>query len=152
MRGVVSSSGSLTASTSYDAWGNPETTGGLTTYTPFGFAGGYTDPTGLLYLINRYYDPATGQFVSVDPMVDQTGQPYAYTGDDPVNDVDPLGLSFMGNNENCNMAGSAPSGGYRLLCILMGKSFARANLRLFEGLGELLGGTAIASTGTEIGS
>ena len=39
--------GSLTASTSYDAWGNPETTGGLTAYTPFGFAGGYTDPTGL---------------------------------------------------------------------------------------------------------
>ncbi len=92
MRGVVSSSGSLTASTSYDAWGNPETTGGLTSHTPFGFAGGYTDPTGLLYLIGRYYDPGTGQFLSVDPLVQETGQPYAYTGDDPVNAVDPLGL------------------------------------------------------------
>ena len=30
VRGVVSSTGSLSASTSYDAWGNPETTGGLT--------------------------------------------------------------------------------------------------------------------------
>jgi hypothetical protein len=25
-------------------------------------------------------------------MVDETGQPYAYTGDDPVNGTDPLGL------------------------------------------------------------
>jgi hypothetical protein len=28
----------------------------------------------------------------VDPLVDETGQPYAYTGDDPVNGVDPSGL------------------------------------------------------------
>jgi RHS repeat-associated protein len=55
--------------------------------------GAYTDPTGLLYLINRYYDPATGQFVSVDPMVNETEQAYAYAGDNPVNDVDPSGLS-----------------------------------------------------------
>jgi uncharacterized protein RhaS with RHS repeats len=42
--------------------------------------------------VGRYYDPATGQFLSVDPLVDETGQPYAYTGDDPVNAVDPNGL------------------------------------------------------------
>jgi hypothetical protein len=30
--------------------------------------------------------------LSVDPDVAQTGQPYAYTGDDPVNGADPLGL------------------------------------------------------------
>jgi RHS repeat-associated protein len=94
VRGVVSSGGSLTASTSYDAWGNPETTGGLGSYTPFGFAGGYTDPTGLLYFINRYYDPTTGQFMNVDPEVAATGQPYAYAGDDPVDAVDPFGLSW----------------------------------------------------------
>ena len=43
-------------------------------------------------LVNRYYDPATGQFLSVDPLVDVTGQAFAYTGDNPVNAVDPLGL------------------------------------------------------------
>jgi RHS repeat-associated protein len=91
VRGFVSSGGSLSASTSYDAWGNPETSGGLSADTPFGYAGGYTDPTGLVYLIGRYYDPTTGQFLSVDPLVDETGQPYAYTGDDPVNMVDSLG-------------------------------------------------------------
>ena len=28
----------------------------------------------------------------MDPLVDLTGQPYAYAGDDPVNLTDPLGL------------------------------------------------------------
>jgi RHS repeat-associated protein len=42
--------------------------------------------------VYRYYDPATGQFISSDPLVDVTGQPYAYVGGDPVNEVDPLGL------------------------------------------------------------
>jgi RHS repeat-associated protein len=101
VRGVVSSSGSLTASTSYDAWGNPETTGGLTSYTPIGFAGGYTDPTGSLYLINRYYDPTTGQFISVDPDLVQSSEPYSYGRDNPVSASDPTGmLPSSGGNMN----------------------------------------------------
>ncbi len=92
IRGTVNSSGTLTGTMSYDAWGNPTTAGGLTATTPFGFAGGYTDPDGLIYLINRYYDPATGQFTSVDPDVDQTEQPYAYADTDPVDQSDPDGL------------------------------------------------------------
>ena len=46
--------------------------------------------------VHRYYDPAAGQFLSVDPVVDQTGTPYAFTGGDPVNNVDPSGLDFWG--------------------------------------------------------
>ena len=42
--------------------------------------------------INRYYDPSTDQFLSVDPDVQTTDQPYVYTGDDPLNRTDPLGL------------------------------------------------------------
>jgi RHS repeat-associated protein len=91
VRGTVNSSGTLTGSTSYDAWGNPLTNAGLTGTTPFGYAGAYTDPDGLLYLINRYYDPATGQFTSVDPDLEQTLQPYAYTDGDPVIQSDPTG-------------------------------------------------------------
>jgi RHS repeat-associated protein len=45
--------------------------------------------------INRYYDPATAQFISVDPLVAETQSPYVYAGDDPVNGVDPLGLSWI---------------------------------------------------------
>jgi len=57
--------------------------------------------------VGRYYDPATGQFLSVDPMVGVTGQPYAYTGDDPVNGVDPLGL--IGAGLACSQFGSQSS-------------------------------------------
>ncbi len=91
VRGTISSSGTLTGSTSYDAWGNPETPGGLTPVTPFGFAGGYTDPTGLIYLDNRYYDPGIGQFTSLDPDVDDTGDPYSYAASNPVSETDPSG-------------------------------------------------------------
>jgi RHS repeat-associated protein len=41
---------------------------------------------------HRYYDSTTGQFLSVDPLADVTGTPYAYTGGDPVNRSDALGL------------------------------------------------------------
>ncbi|MHB8264068.1 MAG: RHS repeat-associated core domain-containing protein, partial [Acidimicrobiales bacterium] len=88
------SSGTMTGQASYDAYGNV-IAGGLSNITPFGYAGGYTDPTGLVYLINRYYDPSTGQFVSVDPLVSLTNQPYQYVGGDPVNQVDPLGLMCL---------------------------------------------------------
>jgi len=104
-RGPVSSvraiingtTGTVTATTAYDAWGNPETTGGLTSYTPFGFASAYIDPTGLSYLINRYYGPEVGQFVNTDPLVDRTEAPYAYAAGDPVTNQDPLGASCFGS-------------------------------------------------------
>ena len=40
VRDVVSSTGAITASTSYGAWGTPSTSGGVSAATPFGFAGG----------------------------------------------------------------------------------------------------------------
>jgi len=58
------------------------TASGLSQTTTFAFEGS----------INRYYDPTTGQFLSVDPLVGITVQAYAYSGDDPVNMTDPLGL------------------------------------------------------------
>jgi hypothetical protein len=42
--------------------------------------------------VDRYYDPSTDQFISVDPDLAETDQPYAFTEDDPVNRSDPLGL------------------------------------------------------------
>ncbi len=107
IRGAVDSSGNLTATTSYDAWGNPTTSGGLTASTPFGYAGGYTDPTGLIYMINRYYDPGTGQFTSVDPDLSQTLQPYAYANDDPVLLSDPTGLTWWTYGTKVNNCGDA---------------------------------------------
>jgi RHS repeat-associated protein len=58
--------------------------------------------------VGRYYDPQTGQFLSVDPLVDETGEPYAYAEDDPVNSSDPTGLwCIFGHNPNGGCRGSA---------------------------------------------
>jgi hypothetical protein len=46
-------------------------------------------------VINRYYDPATGEFLSVDPDVATTDQPYVFTNDDPLNTTDPLGMEAL---------------------------------------------------------
>jgi RHS repeat-associated protein len=55
-----------------------------------------------MVVINRYYDPTTDQFLSVDPKVAQTDQPYVFAGDSPLNATDPLGLSISGTNgESC---------------------------------------------------
>jgi RHS repeat-associated protein len=65
--------------------------------TSLGWDGQYTSSdTGLVYLGNRVYDPATAQFLSVDPAVALTREPYAYGGDNPVNRRDPDGLSAEG--------------------------------------------------------
>ena len=92
----------------YDAYGNPMTksggsvnTGGLLnegisgdpdSKGSFGFGGGYGDGTGFIYLVNRYYEPATGQFISIDPDAQATNTPYSYAGDDALNASDPNGL------------------------------------------------------------
>ncbi|MCL2848468.1 MAG: DUF6531 domain-containing protein [Micrococcales bacterium] len=80
----------------YDPYGQPQpvTTDPCTSVTRFGYAGQYTDPTGLQYLRNRYYDPATAQFVSVDPLAEVTGDPYGYAGGNPLQNTDPLGLDW----------------------------------------------------------
>ena len=44
-------------------------------------------------MINRYYDPTTDEFLSIDPQVAITKEPYVFTNDDPLNAEDPLGLS-----------------------------------------------------------
>lgn len=58
------------------------------------FYGQYTSSdTGLIYMRARTYDPATAQFLSVDPLEKLTGAPYSYAQDSPLNLYDPTGLS-----------------------------------------------------------
>ncbi len=62
------------------------------------------DETGLVYMGHRWYAPQTGRFLTPDPLYllqpeKSDGDPaplhlYAYAGNNPVNQVDPEGLSF----------------------------------------------------------
>jgi RHS repeat-associated protein len=99
-RMLTNGSGAVVATYAYGSLGNVTSSSGSAS-TAIGFAGGYTDPTGLVYLVNRYYDPATGEFLSVDPLIQQTQQPYIYAGDNPVNATDPNGMLGISTPFGC---------------------------------------------------
>ncbi len=88
---VFSSSGSLQEEAAYSPYGTQEIQQGSKA-TPFGFQGTYTTASGLDYMVNRYYTPTSAEFLSVDPMLGSTHQPYAFANGDPLNESDPLGL------------------------------------------------------------
>ena len=87
---LLDSDGGLAGSFAYGPFGAVTKRAG-TANTDIRFAGGYQDPTGLLYLANRYLDPRTGVFLTVDPALPFTGDPYGYAAGDPMNASDPTG-------------------------------------------------------------
>lgn len=66
-------------------------------FQPFGFAGGLYDPdTGLTRFGARDYDAEVGRWTAKDPILFGGGDTniYFYSGGDPINAIDPLGLGF----------------------------------------------------------
>jgi RHS repeat-associated protein len=80
-----------------------------------GYTGQYHDPeTGHIYLRARHYDPTTGQFTSVDPLVTVTEEPYGYVGGNPANWQDPSGRFRIPGTSYCiDIADSACHGSAR---------------------------------------
>ncbi|XVQ11525.1 RHS repeat-associated core domain-containing protein [Spirillospora sp. CA-255316] len=70
-----------------------------------GFVGGTNDPTGLTHLGARQYDPDTGRFISVDPLMDpadpQQMNGYTYANNNPVTNSDPDGLMACPSSDWC---------------------------------------------------
>jgi RHS repeat-associated protein len=85
---ITDQTGKVLATPTYSAYGQPTSAGNA--ITPIGYAGGYTDPSGLIYLQHRYYDPTTAQYLTPDGGLPVAGA-YTYTNDDPLNLVDPSG-------------------------------------------------------------
>ena len=87
---LTGSTGKVEGKCSYGAYGTSTCEGTATS--PLGYDGQYTDQdSGLIYLRARYYDPATAEFLTIDPASAQTQAPYLYGADDPLNMDDPRG-------------------------------------------------------------
>jgi RHS repeat-associated protein len=88
---ITGSTGKVEGKCSYSPYGTPSCEGSATA--PLGFDAQYTSSdTGLIYMRARTYDPATAQFLSVDPMTALTRTPYAYASDNPLDFADAAGL------------------------------------------------------------
>jgi len=79
-----------------------------------GYTGHVNDPdTGLVYMQARYYDPATGRFLSVDPVGPSAGNAfnfsrYAYADNNPVTYTDPTGTDCAGGQDGSKQCNSPP--------------------------------------------
>ena len=99
VRGLSNSSGTTGTTYSYDAFGKPDLTTG-SGENDFLYRAEQQDPeTGLIYLRARYYDPSIGRFITRDSFqaegtLTQGINRYVYTGNNPVNRIDPTGRLF----------------------------------------------------------
>jgi len=101
------SAGNVGGPAGYDPYGAPE---GTSAPAPFGYTGELQDPgTGLVNLRARTYNPVVGQFLTRDPLEQQTGQAYAYANGDPVNQADSSGQDTQGGAGLIELAGPASS-------------------------------------------
>src|SRR5208337_2780865 len=85
--------GALAQTYTHDSFGNKTATSGSLT-NPFQYtAREFDTETSLYFYRTRYYDPATGRFVSEDRIRFDGGNDfYRYVGNNPINRTDPLGL------------------------------------------------------------
>jgi RHS repeat-associated protein len=96
VRLLTDSTGTVTDTYDYDAWGNAVNITGSTPNV-YLYRGEQYDPDlSLYYLRARYLNPSTGRFLSRDPEAGRIKTPaslhkYLYAGGDPVNRVDPRG-------------------------------------------------------------
>ncbi len=108
--------------------------------------------------VGRYYDPQSGQFISVDPLVILTGLPYSYTGGNPVNQVDQNGATgqLVYPAQYCKVhphgvgCGGVSFGGVVNVLKSVGSAFATAGTWVYRHPAETAGlilGVAAAATG-----
>jgi RHS repeat-associated protein len=127
IREVMGANGTVVSSSRYDAWG-VRTTVGAQDAASFGFTGHLEHKElGLVFTLYRAYDPATGRWLSRDPIGENGGiNLYGYVVNSPVNYIDPLGLWQV------TFGGGAGVGGL----ITFGYNSGQFNFGGFVGVGE----------------
>lgn len=149
---LLNASGAQAATFAYSAYGAVTSSGTVTT--PLQYTGQYTDAESrLVFLRARYYDPATAEFLTVDPDTDLTGTPYAYTGGNPLNAVDLSGRDwwnpFSWSSDTWSNIGTGALFGAAIVgtaaCIIL------EPCGVGEGL-ALAGGGTLAASGISLGT
>lgn len=98
--------GNITATYDYTPYG---TTALGTPPNGPGYTGHVNDPeTNLVYMQGRYYDPATGRFLSVDPLSPAPGNAFnfnrfSYGNNNPITYIDPTGKSVTCGPNSCTI-------------------------------------------------
>ncbi|MCW5877585.1 MAG: hypothetical protein KIS80_01800 [Anaerolineales bacterium] len=95
IRQLTEQSSAITLFNTYEPYGARQSTSGEAELA-YGFAGEWTDETGLQYLRARYYAPWQGRFISQDSFGGLVGLPfslhkYAYGYANPIRYIDPSG-------------------------------------------------------------
>ena len=93
VREMTDASGTVVARYDYDPYGRTtKLSGGLDA--DFGYTGHYVHaPSGLYLTLFRAYDADSGRWLNQDPIGESGGMNlYGYVGNNPVNQIDPLGL------------------------------------------------------------
>ena len=154
VRHLVDPAGAVQLAQSYDPFGNILSQGS-TGSSAFGYTGEQVDPTGLVFLRARYYQPSTGRFLTADsvipdPLSSQGWNRYAYVGNRPINYADP-----SGHQGPCAAGGLVGSTGelFPMECIGGGGSaggggFSGVNIARATAAGIALGGVAAGTTYT----
>jgi RHS repeat-associated protein len=96
----------------YEPYGSPSYSAG-SMGTLKGYTGQYSDPlTGLDYYNARYYDPATGNFLTTDSQEGnpQGMNPYAYVNGNPETNTDPTGKRIWCGPGGCGGGGGGSNG------------------------------------------
>ena len=116
------------------------------------------DASGLVYMNARWFDPGSGRFLSVDPVVSNSDNPqtfnaYSYVKNNPVNLTDPTGMCAVDScwytggvvmKSGTSLSGSTASGTYYISSTDV--AMAAAGLTT---PGSLLGGLFFSEAGVE---
>jgi len=139
----TNAAGTVAANLSYEPYGKSTITGTVSGNSQQ-YTGRENDGTGLYYYRARYYNPATGRFMSEDPIGFAGGaDTYTYANGNPVLLIDPFGLWSWGDPLPDGLANSVVGFGdgvYRAL------TFGLGNLNEFRNAIGIYGGVDLCSS------
>ena len=99
--------GTISGTVAYDPFGAKLAVAGSITTTQAWQSSTFDSASGLYYVVARWYSPALGRFLSVDPLAGNGGSPqtldrYSYGAGDSINRIDPDGRCAYNANTHRN--------------------------------------------------